>query len=327
MRAGAVDTPAFSEQLARDCFLVRSLGKIFLYLTVVVLIGALLSPPIYWLVQWLGSHDILAWLARFPFHRFFSRTVQVSAFVLLVPLLFWLRIRRLGEFGLEKNPHPWRDLGVGLALAFLPVAGLAVGYLWTDAYRIRPDLSMAPLFRIATSAGVVAVLEEFLFRGVLLGLAVRALGRWPAALAVSVAFAAVHFLKPGKKDVAEVTWGSGFAQIAAVWDGLPSALQLGFGFLSLVLAGLILAGAALRTQSLWLPIGLHAGWILGQQGIQWLAKYRIKPPEAWLPWVGPNVVSGAVPTGLVPAFVLLLTGLAVWLYIRYVTAPRRTSGS
>ena len=81
----------------------------------------------------------------------------------------------------------------------------------------------------------------------------------------------------------------------------------------------------MRTRSLFLPIGLHAGWIIGQQGLQWLAKFRVKPPDALLPWVGQNVVSGAVPTGLVPSGILLLTMALAIYYLRYVRTGRTSS--
>jgi len=51
------------------------------------------------------------------------------------------------------------------------------------------------------------------------------------------------------------------------------------------------------------------GWIAGQQGFQMIAEFQIKPADALLPWIGPNVVSGAVPTGLVPAAIILLSGV------------------
>ena len=56
-------------------------------------------------------------------------------------------------------------------------------------------------------------------------------------------------------------------------------------------------------------------------------KYRVKPPEALMPWIGPNVVSGAVPTGLVPLGVLLLTRAGVWIYLRDASADSSFSGS
>ena len=66
-------------------------------------------------------------------------------------------------------------------------------------------------------------------------------------------------------------------------------------------------------------------WIFCQQGLQWLAKYRVQPPEALLPWIGPNVVSGAVPIGLLPLGVLLLTAGGVWFYLRHALASPRGS--
>jgi membrane protease YdiL (CAAX protease family) len=118
-----------------------------------------------------------------------------------------------------------------------------------------------------------------------------------------------------------VGWLSGFQQVPLAFSSAPPWPLLGWGVLSLFIAGLLLAYATLRTRSLFIPIGLHAGWILGQQSLQLIAQFRPKPPDSFLPWVGPNVVSGAVPTGLIPAFVLLATSLFVWIYLRRVARP------
>jgi membrane protease YdiL (CAAX protease family) len=288
-------------------FEVPALGKILLYLIVVVLLGALLAPPIYW---WL--HETL----DFPFYRYLTRATQVTAFILLGPLLYWLGIRSTREFGLERNPRAARDVLAGLLLALATAALLGAAYLFLDVYRMKQELLPLILWRIAATAGIVAVVEEFLFRGVLLGLAARSFGRWPAALGVSLAFAGVHFLRPSKQADSSVEWWTGLAQILRVFDAAPPPSLWIAGFLSIFVAGMILAFAALRTRSLWLSIGLHAGWIFCQQSLQWLAKYRVRPPESLLPWIGPNVVSGLVPTGLMPLSVLLLTGVGVWYYLR-----------
>ena len=303
---------------ARQHFLfeVPALGKILLYLVVVVLLGAILSPPIYWML-----HPAV----DFPFYRYLSRVTQVTAFVLLAPLLFWLGIRSIREFGLEPNPHAVRDAFAGVALALVPGALLAALCLLLDIYRTKHDLLPWLLLRIAMTAGVVALVEEFLFRGVLLGLAAKAFGPWPAAAGVSLAFAGVHFLRPGKQEELVVKWSSGFEQIMGFVGALPPPWLFFFGFVSLLIAGLILAAATLWTRSLWLAIGLHAGWIFCQQALQWLARYGVKPPDAFWPWIGPNVVSGAVPTGLLPLGALLLTGLGLWYYLRNASAGSRGS--
>jgi uncharacterized protein len=297
-------------------FEVPALGKILLYLVVVVLLGAVLAPPIYW-----ALHEVV----DFPFYRYFARVTQITALVLLGPLLVWLGIRSTREFGLERNRFAARDALAGFLLALMPGALLGSAFLIVDVYRIKPELMPFLLLRIAMTAGVVALVEEFLFRGVLLGLAAKAFGRWPAALGVSVVFAGIHFLRPSTQWDANVAWWSGLAQIVRVFEAAPPLPLLASGFVSLLAAGMILAIATLRTHSLWLPIGLHAGWIFCQQAFQWLARYRVKPPEALMPWIGPNVVSGAVPTGLVPLGALLLTGIAVWFYLRNASADSRGS--
>lgn len=290
---------------------VSALGKILLYLAIVILAGCLLSPPIYWI-----GHEHLA----HPFYRYFSRVTQIAALVLIIPLLLWLKVRSIREFGIEKNRHAVRDVVSGVLLALIPVALLGAAYFYLGIYKPKDEFLLKVLFRIVGTAAVVAVIEEFLFRGVLLGLAARAFGRWVAAIGISAIFAGVHFLKPAKIVDSSVEWWTGFAQLPRVAGNTPPMPMLVLGFLALFVVGLILSYATFRTRSLFLPIGLHAGWVLGQQGLQWLGKFRVKPEDALLPWVGPNVVSGAVPVGLVPVGVLLITGVAVWLYLRNARA-------
>jgi uncharacterized protein len=296
---------------------VTPLAKILVVLTAVLLAACVVSPPIYWGVQALAEHGLFAWLAEFPFHRYFSRILQVTALVAVVPLLLWLRLRHLRELGLDKNPCAGADVAAGVVVALLPAAALGAVLIASEVYRLRKGIEIAPLVRILLTAGVVACVEEFLFRGVLLGLAARAFGAWRAAAGVSVVFAAVHFLRPSRTVDPEVAWHAGFAQVAGMVAGMPPWGLLGYGMATLFAAGMLLAWAALRTRSLWLPIGLHAGWILGQQGLNWLAKYRVKPPEEFLPWIGPSLVSGVVPTGLLPLAAFAVTAAATAAYLAF----------
>ncbi len=209
---------------------VSAIAKIAVYFLAVILIGAVLSPPIYWLVQALAEHGILKSIADFPFHRYFTRTVQISALVLLVPLLFSLRIRKISEFGIEKNPNRIRDIVVGFVLALLPVILLAWICIHFDVYRIRKDLDYSVLLKIAWTAIFVAIIEEILFRGVLLGLAAKRLGAVAGALLVSAVFAAVHFMRPAKGTDEVVHWWSGFAQLGSAFGALPAPLFSPSGF-------------------------------------------------------------------------------------------------
>lgn len=293
------------------------LFKIILYAVVVLALGVLLSPPIYWLCQWLNGLGYLGFIEGFPFHRFFSRTIQVSGLILLVPLVLWLRVRHPSELGLQKNPHKWGDLMVGFACGLLPLLILGFVYTFLGIYSLRAEPDWGKLPRVFGTAAVVSLLEEFFFRGVLLGLAVRAMGRWGGAVFSAVVFAAMHFLRPAKIVTdGPVTWMSGWEQLLLTTAGAPPMPLLGYGVGTLLLAGLLLAALTLKTRSLWPAIGLHAGWILAQQGFLSVVRFRVRPEEALLPWVGPNLVSGAVPTGIVPVAVLLVTFGMLWWWLR-----------
>lgn len=292
--------------------------RLLAYFFAVILIACLVSPPLYWAGSALADGGVLPFLKGFPFHRYFSRSLQIAALVMLWPAFRWIGIRRPGELGIEPNPLRWRDLAVGIAVALIPVLLLAAGCLGFEIYRLKKEIAFSGIFRILATAPVVAVLEEFLFRGVLLGLCLRAMKPLAAALVSSAVFAIAHFMRVAKPEVAiTVDWFSGLAQLPQAFSSAPPWPILGWGILSLLLAGLILAFVTLRTRSLFLPIGIHAGWIAGQQGLQMIAKFQIKPADALLPWIGPNVVSGAVPTGLVPAAIILLSGVLTALYLRH----------
>lgn len=225
----------------------------------------------------------------------------------------------MSQLGIEPNANKWRDLCVGLALAFIPVTILALIYLQVDVLRVRTEFSLSPLIRIFFTAAFVSVFEEFLFRGVLLGLAIRSMQKGAALVVVSVVFSVIHFIKPkGLIPADEVSWMSGWHLLGSSFDGgLAPSILVG-GMMTLFVIGLITGVATLVTRSLWLAIGLHAGWILVQQSTNLWARYRIKPPDALMPWVGPNVVSGMVPTGIVPVILLLVTAALVWWYLRRV---------
>lgn len=299
---------------------LQTLLRLFAYFGGVVVLACLLSPILYWIGTWLAEIGVLPVVQGFPFHRYFSRSIQISAIVLLWPAFRGMGIRRFSDLGLHPNLQWRRDLVSGFLLALIPVAFLGVGYILSGVFSPKPHFDSAGFLRIGGTAVVVSTIEEFLFRGVLLGLAVAVMPRYAAAFLSAVLFAVVHFMRTSRQTLeVPVGWLSGFEQLPLAFSSAPPWPLLGWGFLSLLIAGLLLAYATLQTRSLFIPIGLHAGWIFGQQSLQLVAQFRPKPPDSFLPWVGPNVVSGAVPTGLIPAFVLLATCVFVWIYLRRVS--------
>jgi membrane protease YdiL (CAAX protease family) len=115
-----------------------------------------------------------------------------------------------------------------------------------------------------------------------------------AILAVSAVFAAVHFFKAPERTSAVVTWTSGLNSIAHSFGGVGDPMMLASAFATLFVFGYILAVARVRTHSLWLPIGLHAGLIFGSGAFSWLTHRQTLA----LPWVGKNLLVGIVPLGV-----------------------------
>ena len=326
---------ACSKHLAYELFLTHrnhvvnskpaglpTLFRLFAYFGGVVLLACLLSPPLYWVGSWLAGIGVLPIVEGFPFHRYFSRSVQISAIVLLYPAFRSLGVRRLSDLGLQLNSQWKRDLSSGFFLALVPVVLMGAAYIFSGVLSPKANVDAFGFLRIGGTAVVVSTIEEFLFRGVLLGLAVSVMSRHAAAFLSASLFALVHFMRTSRQPMeAPVGWFSGFEQLPLAFSSAPPWPLFGWGFLSLLIAGILLAYATLHTRSLFIAIGLHAGWIFGQQSLQLVAQFRPKPPGSLLPWVGPNVVSGAVPTGLVPSLVLLTTCVLVWIYFHRVSRP------
>jgi len=244
---------------------MRPLRSLFLYLAVVFFGAALLSPWLYWLVEWAGAHSSIAQqLSRAPFHRFVNRALLGLALVGLWPFVRSIGARSFGDVGLVKPAGQGWKLAGGLALGLGSLACVAVLAMMAGARSLNVDYTVADLCRRTLSAGlsavVVAVLEELLFRGALFG-ALRKAHHWASAWLVSSGvYALVHFFqKPAPPE--NITWISGFAMLPRMLHGFVELETLVPGFFTLTLAGLILAMGYHRTGSLYFPIGLHAGWV------------------------------------------------------------------
>jgi len=300
---------------------VSYLGKIFLYLAAVVLAGALVAPQAWELIHRLSPDLFGGFLGKIqgmPFHRYLSRSIQVSALVLLLPLLRSLRIRSLRAFSLVPNPRSLRDLGIGVTAGLLCMALMIPFFLRFGACSLSPDWEAAlghALPRVAATAVAVALLEEFLFRGVLLGLLRQVMVPSAAVFLAAIPFAALHFLNLPRGEGGSVAWWSGLSSLAQAVTSLPPWPLLLWGMATLFVAGLLLGWLTVRTGSLHAAIGLHGVWILGQQLFN---KVSVFQPDtaALLPFIGPAQCSGAVPIGLVPLGALALGGFLAAVLLR-----------
>jgi uncharacterized protein len=280
--------------------------RLAIYFVSVILIGALIAPILFWSAQLLASDGVLPFLGTFDFELFFHRALLVSAVLLLWPFLCWIRVRRLEDLGIKANPQRWRDFGAGFFLALLPLVGCALILLALHVYSLRQTISWTPLGRITLAAAVVPPVEETFFRGLVLGALLRSGRKYLAIFLTSALFSVVHFLKAPKGTSPVVTFASGFQSIAHAFSQFTEPMLILAGFATLFLVGWILADVRIGTASLWLPVGLHAGWILGSGVFGKIARREMLLP----PWLGKNLL-----VGLIPLAVLFLTWIIVRIWL------------
>lgn len=278
------------------------------YLAATLLFGALSAPLLFWAAQWMAAHGIFPALAQYDFERFFHRAVLIGAIAFLWPLLRWARVRSWRDLGLSPNRSRRSDVVAGFFLAAIPLLGCGVLFLGLEVYGLRSEVRWYGLAKATLSAVTVPLIEESLFRGLFLGVLLRSNGRLISLFVSSALFSILHFLKAPEATNAIVTWASGFNSIANSFSQFGDPKLLLAGFTTLFLIGWILADARIRTRSLWLPTGLHAGWIFANAAFNKFARREFVA----LPWLGKNLLIGIVPLG-----VGLLTWLLVYLWLRY----------
>ncbi|MFN2623801.1 MAG: lysostaphin resistance A-like protein [Chthoniobacterales bacterium] len=290
---------------------MKDAARLLAYFAGTILFGALAAPVLYWTAQSLAARGIFPALAQFDFESFFHRALLLGAIVLLWPLLRWLGIKTRRDLELEPNPRWLRDVAIGFVLSGLPVLLCEIFLVQRGLYSMRGNFSLVALGQVLLSAVVVPFIEEALFRGLFLGVLLRAMRPWTANILSAAIFSIVHFLKAPDETTTTVRWFSGFVSLAHSTDQFSQPTLVLAGFTTLFVIGVALAHARLRTRSLWLPIGLHAGWIFFSEAFSKIARREV----AALPWLGNSLL-----IGLVPLAVCLLSWVLLRIWLRYVGA-------
>ncbi|MES2474244.1 MAG: CPBP family intramembrane glutamic endopeptidase [Verrucomicrobiota bacterium] len=311
--------------------------KVWFYAAVSVLGGAWISPLFYNAGKALAevaevkqTNGPLEWLADrcrlAGFPDFFEVAILVVALLLFVPFMDLLRGGRAvqgGKVGELRLPDGVRGglagqrlvrnpLGMVQAVAgFIGVSGLFFIFAGTlilaGIFELKnPGVSLLKIaLRGFAMAWLLALVQEILFRGIAMGVFLRAM-RPAAALGLStLLFALVHMLHaPAGLNVADAeASGVGFELLRKI-AGQFSEVRFVLGtFLSLLALGGVLAYARWKTASLWLPVGLHAGWIF-INGITASVTVPAMHPDSpfWL------LAGNSFHEGLVPLVGILIAG-------------------
>jgi membrane protease YdiL (CAAX protease family) len=273
---------------------LRDAAKLFAYFAAVVLGGAIFAPVLFWAAHGLTTNGIASFLARYDFETYFHRALLACAVIFLWPLLRGLRLRSLADLQLRQDESGWRHAATGWTLAAVPLAYVSVTLLNSGAIVLKNAIPWAAVAGITAAAIAVPIIEELFFRGLILGILLRGCRPINAAVITSAFYSVIHFLKAPDHTNAAVSWTSGFRSIAHAFSQFADPMMVLSGFATLFLVGLILADARLRTVSLWLPAGLHSGWIL----VSGIVSKLTKQTHDMLPLLGNNMLTGLLPLGL-----------------------------
>ena len=231
--------------------------RLLMLLAVVATVGSAIAPFVSWALA-----AIVGTAHRLSFPRVYDRVFEVLAVVTLVAGRRWLGLTSWAGLGLGQAARR-RDvwLGLGIALGSMVVV-LGLMYSFGELrlfWRYPFEKGMRKALAGTVGAAIVGTAEEVLFRGVLLGGLMREVRRGHAVAGTTAVYAVAHFLRGGRQ-VGEVTPASGFERLVGAFAPLadPGILPAFIGF---VILGLLLAYARLRSGALYLPIGLHIGWV------------------------------------------------------------------
>ena len=277
----------------------RDVLKTWLYAAASVLAGALAFPWIYngcmALAEVTANRQTIGAMEKlggvfggWPHASFFSLSLILSACALFLPFAAWLR---LGGHPNAARSAPWSVRlppgtvisGLGQPLAKNPagpahwIAGvlLAAGVLLLMGYALsktgafvlakHPSPPTATLAWLAFLTIALPLLLEILFRGIAMGVFLRAMRPAAAILLTALLSSLLYFffLPPARLSVADPeALSAGLSLLGRLAARLAGPVPFFTEFAPLLAAAFLFTYARWRTASLWLPAGLHTGWML-----------------------------------------------------------------
>ncbi len=202
-----------------------------------------------------------------PLHSLISRITQLFLVLGIFPAMRYLHLTRQ-DLGFADRPLFLKQLSQGFALGFVTLApvfivlyGLGItvfdgSKVWTPG-GLAGKLSVSLLLAL-----LISLIEEPLFRGVLLGGLRKKMPVMAAILLSAGYYAALHFLTSKMRiPASELNPFSGFTLLGAAFANLFSPTVTS-AFFALVMVGVFLG--LIRTQintSLGVCIGCHTAWV------------------------------------------------------------------
>ncbi|WP_231499631.1 CPBP family intramembrane glutamic endopeptidase [Methylomonas sp. 11b] len=225
-------------------------------LVIAAIIASMLGSGLLWI-----AGDVL------PLAKVISKITLVLLLLSIFPLKNYLQFT-WADLGFAPKAVFFKQMAQGLALGLLTLLPVLLTLYWLDVH-VWDDTRHWTAGKIAEKIGLglffamlIALGEEMLFRGLLLGALGRKMSIMAAVTVSSIYYAALHFLKSQSQPVyADLTPGSGLKLIAEAFANWLNPLILS-ALLALFVVGVFLAILRSRVrQSLGLCIGCHAAWV------------------------------------------------------------------
>lgn len=313
-------------------FLKSEAGAIILWMAASLFAAALLMPYLYDAGKALALsaetkdypaiiESVAGSAGRADPDRFFSRALLISGLA-LVPLLV-RRIKaipRNQKYRIKATPrltwsHRFTQLITGIFIGILCLGALALVLLIGGAADPADEPFTASRFfsKALIPALGAGVIEELIFRGLILGLWLRASPAITAWIGSSLFFAFVHFLKapPGMEISDPRAWHAGLEILGSTLGHFTNAAFFITEFTTLAVLGLILAWSRTRTNALWFPIGLHAGLVLALKTFMLTRDMNTHSPL--YPWL----IGNDLKTGILPIIALGVCFLACSFALKF----------
>ncbi len=294
----------------------RSIKGAYVFIVAYVLstiLGAIFAPPAFWLAQYLHEthpdNGTLTWLAGKGVDVFFDRARYV-AIILALPVVFVkCRLTSLGALRMKINSRSLAEFAKYYLLGLLLLAFMfAMQLLFTDCEfkSISCGEFFGVLGRVFFATLFLGLLEELLFRDLIMRSFYTAWGMFFGIVLSSMFFAYKHFKVPsfiGGLDLHSASWYTGFQVAWYDTVGIFMTFNL-LAYLSLFLFGCVLCAMFLRAKTLYAPVGFHAAAVLA------MALYGTfvspKADELRVVFGGVWVTDSYMATGLLAALLLFL---------------------
>lgn len=280
--------------------------------------SSLVTPVVY------SALELIMADVPWPFSRVYDRVAMVFTliFVILYRKRFNLKIAtRFFKRGVLSQRILDVVVGIAISLSISLVALYMVvgGNLqWADK---TSTYYAGKILKVIPAALLISLIEESFFRVLVFRRLQKSMQVVLAAASCSLLYAFVHFISPDKSYIYPgYSLSVGFDYLLAVFDRmlLPGILPAGVG---LFLVGMTLCYVIYKTQSLYLCIGLHAGWVMAIKMANYSTEFvpGVTPP----PGIGKRYFLVADPIGWT-SIILVFVALFLLFRNKKFGSPRYT---